>query len=422
MDIELTYIPESSTVFSPAIVVGELISVSFVGTNSNVFSPIISHGAIVGDLIFPAIDLFGSSQVFQPEIIFDQILDSSLFESSYFFLPYLLNNNIISIDGFIDDLDVYSPEIIQGAAQIHPVTFDAMRFFRPTIRQAKLSPVKFRFAETVRGGEPTQDNLSTLQDYRSVNHSSNYNDKEDFAFGHITGLIPDYIPVVDALVSNTYYRAMYITNPINSSPRTNVEFWINGGESYRIRTNNLDKIVHESEHLINYDEALYEVNLENKEYFKLSGKDRTSLYGNLQVDYLISPTPLLYPFNEEGVGIGINLSQESFTPGNVRSILPNLTPGKSIGIYLRVITKFSPDFLIPKDYAFLHLEYVSTISGTREKYPGQLRIGKNYVGILLPSISIATETNYSGIKPHLNQEVERFYNRYPPYFSHYEDI
>lgn len=367
-------------------------------------------------------EVISSSESFfyAPEVTVETSISTVVTGGEYFYTDTRLATSALIEHERFSSFTFYSPEIEQSAAIIDVPPFsNLMRILSPRVEAEKVHPIRFKSAATIRGGSITTDNLASLQDYIPVYNDSEYSNRLDFVYSQVNNLMSVYVPANEAVFSNTYYRAFYIKNDSTFDTRTDIDFWINGGETYTISNDTGRKIVNEGYHILQLEKSTYGVTDLDDNDIVLSGRDKTSLFGHLDISYMLADK--LYEFDDDGVGVGVNLQLGRFTPGNVKTRIPRLEPGEYVGVYLRIRTKFNPDFPIPTDYAFFHLDYTSQSTGFREKYPGQLYNGNSNTQLLLPSISLMVRTQYEGINKYLKSEVDRFYNRYPPYFLHYEE-
>lgn len=395
-----TTILSEAEVYSPAF--GPILEPPFFLNPSSVFSPELFNGIILGEPI-------GSSVSFFSHFI------EGINEIDFAFTTPLSSG-----------VDVYQPNIEPGPMDIEfgGLIPERLFIYRPALKIQRNFPVTFKRAESPLGGDIVQENIFSGTDYSPVLDTLEYDNISDFRYSFARGVIPNYIPSTDALFSKTFYRGIYVKNDSPFETKSGVTFWVDGGQSYRVQNALVDKTVQESRPIYEAEKALYsaEISIEEEDEFVFGGSSRTSLFGQLRVSYLISNTRILYPFNEDGVGLGINLASQRFIPGNQKSSLPDLNSGDYVGIYLKVEAKFSPDFPIKTDYSFFHLSYNGEDSGLYEMYPSQLRSNGGLVQLMLPSVSLRVSTDYDRINSYLSTETERLYNRYPPFFTQLEDV
>lgn len=467
MDIEFAVIPSSALLYDPVLIPepGQYMLLPPIEEEVEVFRHVVAKGHISGHPIvlydiYHGTDYFqilvpsdesielevieSEVQVFSPSVYLDSIrlpvIDSTahlyapeirpvvilpiIVDSWLIYSPIVHTINDILLPDIPEDTAYFTPSIERGTAIIEfdfdtdPLLNPTHRLYNPTVQRERLHPLRFKAAETVLGGRITPDNIASLQEYIQVDPDSAYDSRQDFLYTEVSGLLPNYIPAHDATFSKTIYRAFYIMNDSPNDTRRNIDFWINGGETYVISNSQGNKRVNEGYYPMLA--ATMGEELENADEVLLGGTSRTSLFNNVEVSYLIVDE--LLPVSESGVGVGINLNTSQFTPGNIKTRIRDLEPQDYVGVYLRIRSRFNPDIPVDSDYAFLHLEYTSERIGYREKYPGQLHTGLKRHGTLLPSVSLRFKTGFSGLKRYLDSEVDAFYNKYPPYFIHYEEI
>lgn len=415
--VVLDSIPDSVGFWPISFPADESIDLEAIPSEAQVFSPSVYIGAVRLPLIESSAELYAPE--IRPVIILPIISDSWLtYTPTIFAVNSVLLPDITQETEFYDiSLDLGSVEIVfdfDDDVLLNPTH----RTYAPSVLRERLHPLRFKAAETVLGGRITPDNIASLQEYIQVDPDSAYDSRQDFLYTEVSGLLPTYIPSHDATFSKVYYRAFYIMNDSPNDTRRNIDFWINGGDTYLITNTQGTKRVNEGYYPML--SAAAGVELENQEEILLGGSTRTSLFGNVEVSYLIVDE--LLPVSESGVGVGINLNTAQFTSGHVKARIRDLGPQEYVGVYLRIRSKFNPDLPVDSDYAFMHLEYTSERIGYREKYPGQLHTGLKRHGTLLPSVALKFKTGFSGLKRYLDEEVDSFYNKYPPYFIHYEEI
>lgn len=321
--------------------------------------------------------------------------------------------------------EIYAAGVFQNDVSVAFTTLELGRIISPRISIGEVLPLRFKQASSRTGGPISDNDLAVgSRGYLSVNQVSNYDSPSDFSYNRVSNLVDEYVPSFEAVFSRTYYSGFYIENESHLH-RENIDFWINGGGSYRMVTNTVNKTMYESEHIYDSEAALVgDIDFfENeKDRYVMGGVSRTSLFGHLDVSYFVASGDSLQQFSDNGVGTAINLSSRTFTPGTQKTRIRNLGPGESVGIYLKVTTKFSIDFPVQRDYSFLHLSYKSVESDSYETLPGQVRSpSSNYTALLIPSVYFSVRTDYDRLKDSIQNETRVLYDKYPPYFLAYED-
>lgn len=390
-----------------------------------IYRPIVSYSLRILNFLGPIDD----SEVFSPRVFRDTVFDEAI-DSTLSFYPYYVQSVNDITFSLLPPLSlktyVFEPTLEAGAIEIEFDDFIPRGAFvyRPVLQVQRNFPVRFKRAESPLGGDITSENVFSGADYLPVVGTSEYDSISDFRYSFARGVLPSYIPSTDALFSKTFYRGIYVKNDSPFESKSGLVFWVDGGHSYRIQNSLVDKIEHEALHIYEAEKTAHGASFTTDEEreFIFGGAGRTSLFGQLKVSYLISNTRVLYPFNEDGVGLGINLSSQSFMPGNQKSSLPDLDSQEYVGIYLKIEATFSPDFPIKTDYSFFHLSYVGEDSELYEIYPSQLRGSSGLVSLMLPSTSLRVGTDYERLNSYLSSENERLYNRYPPFFTPLEDV
>jgi hypothetical protein len=273
----------------------------------------------------------------------------------------------------------------------------------------------FRQAATRFGGPIMLDALAPSLSYFDMDASPAYTESS-WRYVTINNLVPDYVPVAEALSTTTMYRSFYIYNE-GSDAKTDVKFWISGGESFSVRNSpSFQATLHEPTIFIT-DEVPEHL----REKFRLGGKGRTSLFGMVNAEIFLPPTKELVEFDENGFSKALNLRRVRFTSSTNKVTIPTLEANDYQGVYVKFTTRFNPDLVIPVDYSFFHLNWVDG-DGARNSYPGQKRKGNQIILKGLPSVSTVFRTNYSKLSPYLEEDVENLYSQYPPFFSYYKDV
>lgn len=240
-----------------------------------------------------------------------------------------------------------------------------------------------------------------------------------------TSIVTGYTPSTESLFTHTYYDAFYIQNPrtlgssgVHSRDITNIYVGANGGSRYRV----MNSTGHEIDV---YEAAPFTDDLDTL----LRGEGRSSLFGQVDISFLVSPENELMDFNRDGSSPYFDLRNQEFTPSTNPVRVPDLMPGEFHGVYVKITTHFSPDSITPTDYSFLKISYtnqgITPDLSTLDRYPGQSVIvhsGTQQGGTLLPSIFFAFTTGYEELLREIEERKETLYNRYPPYFKHYEDL
>lgn len=394
--------------------VGQEISTLVLDSQATVFSPIVS-GMVLSSQVVDA------SMVIFPPLVVDamtfQVMDAEFRVFSH--IASSVNN--VNIDYTLDEgAIIFIPRVVPEGVSIEfsPPIPSSNFFFESQLLIEKVLPLSFKRAESPTGGGITQNDVFSNLTYRPVRPLSLYNTREDFDFFFARGILNNHIDSSDALFSKVFYRGFYIKNE-SVDRKANIRFWIDGGSSYRIRNSAIDKVAHESLHLLEAEEELFGVKLleEDRQRVILGGSGRTSLFDQVKVSYLVSDVGILYPFDEDGVGLGISLPQERFTIGNQATFLPDLEPRDYVGIYLKIEVQFRPDFPIHSDYVFFHLESFVPESQAYERYPGQLRSPEGrFIALMMPSLSMRISTTPEKVGKYIDEGVVRLYDRYPPYF------
>lgn len=362
-------------------------------------------------------NLFDSLQMF--DVIARVSFSPELFGGEFFYQGNLDAKYEI-LANFIESGSLFNPTVYPGDVGIVVNGFiDSLNIFPVRVRAVRVDPLRIKAAESNLGGDITRDYISPSQNYIQKDPLLNYDKRADFSYSLASTLMDRYTPSNEALFSKTFYRAFYIQNDSAFSRRRNIDFWIDGGYTYQID----GKRIYESEFLLAEEANRYGITLQDAASYFTSGASRTSMFGQLNVSYLVSSTRTLSRFGQDGRGIGIDLRNQVFTPGNQKTRLPSLDIGEYIGIYLKITTQFLPDFPIKSDYSFFHLSYTTDGNGFREKYPGQMKNQDgDILNILLPSLSMRVTTDYDRLEAYLKEDVRTLYNNYPPYFTTLEDI
>lgn len=448
---------DGGEVFSPTFAEEGDIAVNGVISDGEVYTVIVTDFALSPRVIVPeafgSLELFDITVTINQEVLVDGFIDglfvydvlrtgqawalnelddSQVFDVTVrvsfspelfggeFFYQGTLDAQTDILANFLDAGTFFDPTVYPGNVDIVVNGFlDSMNIFPVSVRTVRVDPLRIKSAESNLGGDITRDYISPSQNYIQQNPALAYDKRADFSYSVTSSLMDRYIPSNEALFSKTFYRAFYIQNDSSFSPRRNIDFWIDGGSTYQIDGTR----IYESQFLMEEEEARYGVSLPNADVYRSGGTSRTSLFGQLNVSYLVSPTRTLSRFGQSGQGIGIDLRNQVFTPGNQKTRLPALNIGEYIGIYLKITTQFFPDFPIKSDYSFFHLSYTTDANGFREKYPGQIKSqsGDN-LNLLLPSLSMRVTTDYAKLEAYLKEDVRTLYNNYPPYFTTLEDI
>lgn len=408
-------------------------------STSQAFPTVAFHGS--GSGLPVAVDRvpFSPSTVYPPLVLLDVNATTSLITSTSatydFSVGMGIDVPVIPYSGSVFDISAsasvqFSVSEIQSTAQTFNITVDYYNGVRPPLIPStsyvypvaattqKVLPLLMRLA-TPLGGLTTMD-ISPYQQYYTVV------DPSMARVAKSSAVLSRYIPSQEVLSSTAYYDAFYIVNATDMPTllRKDIYFSLTGGVGYRV--------VGSSATIYEADSLLGGVSSELSNEAKLLGATRTSTFGQLELSYLVSPAPdgSLVEFSSDGKSKYLDLTRQLFVPGTQRTRLPDLLPGRAVGIYLKVEPKFSEKPLISKDYSFVNLSYINHVIGsstdndTRESYPGLARTldGGVIPSKSLPSVYFEFYSGYGKIVEEIAVQTERLFNRYPPYMLTYEDI
>lgn len=271
--------------------------------------------------------------------------------------------------------------------------------------------IKFKSAPTPLGGPIQLDDIAPNLGYFPLKPAPAYTESM-WSYKPTTEIVPNYIPVSEAVFSKTIYRGFYIQNT-GEDTKTNIHFWINGGESFQVKNS--------PSYIRTLHEAAPFLDTEDTEDSLYDGKSRTSLFGQVNVGVFIGPERELVEFESDGDSAGINLRFLEFTTSSEKISIPDLGPGEYYGIYVKFTTKFVPSLGEPNDYCFLHASWLDP-SGRRNVYPGQPKNNTSIILSGLPSVYVKFTTNFSKLNEYLRQDVQNLYDRYPPFFVRHDEV
>ena len=228
--------------------------------------------------------------------------------------------------------------------------------------------------------------------------------EDDLTYTKTNGLINRYIPAVEAVFSSEEYVAFYVKNPSQGRYR-NIYFWVNGGESINVKTPSKEFLFFESD-LLNNDYVTDE--------YRNSGPEKTSLFGQVKIQHSVG-------LKNETVDVS-SMEDRTFIDASKRLKLPDLSAEEYVPVYLKINSSFDPNLLINKDYSFMHLSYLGIFSNELDSYPGQVYSGTLNLPFnrVLPSIVMEFKTNYDRLLSLIDNNTEKLYENYPPFFSYYE--
>lgn len=383
-------VPTTSTVMGVRVVHGNDPSyavTSAIYNTSYVAQPMILHE---GEVVTSA--LASTSQVYLPGIDIGEIVVETELEpsTSQVFLPGILSMWGINTD-LVYESTVFQPRV-EHSGNIYTSAIPSTSYiYRPFIRTQRDFPLLIKQAGANR--EPTMVDVSPYQSYGAPRR-----------IGLSSGIVSSYTPSDEAMFADTYFDGFYIYNDSHADA-SNVYLSITGGRSYEDGT----EIIYEGSQFTNDITYL------------LDGKSRTSLYDQVRVSLLVSPTRELVKFNRDGSSPYFDLENQVFVPANQRVKIPDLSRGDFWGVYVRISTEFSPDVPHEEDYSFINLSYVK--NNQRESYPGSVKTLSGVdTGYALPSVYFRFTTGYDSVIRQVNASVDRLYSMYPPYLLHYEDI
>ena len=422
---------ESLELVNGYLFLGAGVSLNKIEDSSEFFSFEIEATNEVGFNLIESLEIFEPSiytnAIFLNEIdgleIFSSVLQKLVrlnsFESSEIIQSSIDSENQVYLN-LIDSIEFFpfTVEVEDWEIELNKILSNSFVFPVSTLQTVDF-PLRLKQSDGL-GGEVTNNLISPAQRQYTLPANFDVDNRSHFFFSQTTSrLLNRYIPSNESLFSKEFFRALYVVNDSEVSSKTNVDFWIDGGLVYRIQNN----VVSENRFFLEDEESLHDLQVPERDRYLFDGKSRTSLFGHIDVSYFVSENPVLGRFGEDGRGVGINLQNRVFTPGSSKTRLPNLAPGERVGIYLKFVVQFRPDFPIKRDYSFFHLGFTDSVTGFRETYPGPSRLGgSTETNLVLPSIYTVVETNYPILKRYLNEDVERIYEKYPPYFISLEDI
>lgn len=407
---DVTPIPSSSWMFAPTVLhgTGYFAITDRVETTSQVYEPMLFP--TVGNFIAPRLP-DSTSSVMSVAVQTHSVVETELFGGSTVFQPEVINTVYVKPSMVYTSSVVFVPEV-SSIGDIQPSLIPPSNFiFRPELRQQRSYPVRMKQPGV--NGELTMVDLSPYQSYLDMGTAFIPSQARR---GEVFGTVSSYTVSDEAMFSGVYYDGFYIYNEaLTLDGVSNIYLSITGGRSYEVVDTLGSHTVYEA------TPFLSEVNPAIVDEFRLGGKSRTSLFGQVKISLMVSPTRDLVKFNRDGSSPFLNLQRQTFTPANQRIKIPSLQRGEYWGVYVRVETEFSPDIPYEVDYSFVNLSY--TRGNFRESYPGQVRnTDGTMTSQLLPSVYFKFTTGYDAVVKDIEKSVDKLYRRYPPYLLHYEDI
>lgn len=324
--------------------------------------------------------------------------------------------NTIALIGEKDYLELDQAEVHAVAPPIEMVPWESLETRPMLVEYEAYLPVRLKRAETPTGGALTTNSISAQQQYFPPPPVGAEPDRTNLWYTQITGLMPDYLPADESVFSHTQYRAFYIVNDSHYT-RENIDFWVDGGTVYRLDQDRIS----EGRFFLEDEENDSGITLADRENLLLSGSSRTSLFGQIDIEYALSDETVKVD-GDTGRVVGLDLSTLHFVKGNEPSRIDKLEGGESMGVYIKITTKFSPDFPITSDYSFFHLRYTTPYNNLREMYPGVIGVPGATTGTTLPSMYMKVSSSFEGLRNSLKEDVDFTYSRYPTYFAAQEDV
>lgn len=276
------------------------------------------------------------------------------------------------------------------------------------------------------GGNYTELDLATSMSYYQIPASTLLTpDIVASGYQEVSRFFPEYIPAHKSLTGGVYYRGLYVSNVSANRVCENVQFWIDGGSPYIVSNTVTPRTsIFENSVLLNSPQHTRAMTPQTREYHKLRGVSRSSLFGNIKLDTYVPTDNVnvnLLEINEEGVaGAAFNLANVRFTSAPQRVSLPTLRPGDFVGLFLRATVNFDPHVKeVTSDYSFLHLSWVSTSSSGNRRtvaFPSQSQSNSTQ---FLPSVRLKFETRHDRMMVDVMTKVDSLYRYYPPYFRSY---
>jgi len=400
---------EEEVIFSPRVVrgSGKFLFAPTVASAGDIFTPFITEGQglSINSVIpssFTAYSISSARSFNIPMFDVEEITAPSLSSSLVVDLTSLIPSEFVAITPDTLSVSYLSTDVVPEAFFTYPIRVSAVKSLPLLLKAA-----------TVTGAMSPAD-ISSYQSYYSV---PSIPDPSLLRVAKVTAGGISYIESKNALSSGVMYSAFYVVNntSIPNLVRRNIYLSMSGGIGYRAVTPSVPNgiTIHEGSQFTTNDDIL------------LGASSRTSLFDQVRISLLLSPSGELYPFNPDGSSAYFDLRNRAFSPANSRLRVPDLAPGDYYGVYMKVETAFSPDDIKTKDYSFVNLSYVNDYGSykTRESYPGQVEtITGVKTNSALPSIYFEFYSEYQSMVTEISASVERLYSKYPPYFLHYEDL
>lgn len=327
------------------------------------------------------------------------------------------NGNLVSvanpaIGSSLDTGQIFEPTILRGGLVVESIPIPSEEYFFPGVQVE--APQDFPLVAVLpdEQNRVTRNRIAPSLRYYTL-PSTGTLDAPDLIQTSSNTLVPNYIRGEDALFRDVIYTNFYVRNASQSTNRTGINFWMNGGETFPLNNNDtsIDRFYENSIVLDNL--AANGVIVKDEDYFRQNGQSNTSLFGQINISASILP---------KNTPIRDNISNLIFTPAYQKVALPDLSVGEYVGIHLRMEIAFNPDLGLPLDYSFFHLSY---INGTLlETYPGQIYdyVNQSYYTQALPSVTVPFVTNYKKLLDLIDTTVDELYDRYPPFFLDYRDL
>ncbi|MFA5626208.1 MAG: hypothetical protein WC965_01870 [Thiohalomonadaceae bacterium] len=394
----LTLLPGSGAFLFAPMLTGE----ASVSTRSR---PVLGTGLPVSTTISSGFMVYGISSSRTTEVpAYDSeiVMSPAVVSTATINVTPPLSSEFLVLPTSVSDRAYLSTSRVLSEFFVYPVKFSSVKSLPLLLKAATVT------------GDMSPADISSYQSYYSV---SSVPDPSLLRVAKVTaGGIP-YIESKNALSSGVMYSAFYIVNntSIPNLVRRNIYLSMSGGIGYRAVTSSVPNgiTIYEGSQFTTNDDIL------------LGASSRTSLFDQVRISLLLSPSGELYPFNPDGSSAYFDLRNRAFSPANSRLRVPDLAPGDYYGVYMKVETAFSPDDIKTKDYSFVNLSYINDYGSykTRESYPGQVEtITGVKTSSTLPSIYFEFYSEYQSMVTEISASVERLYSKYPPYFLHYEDL
>lgn len=142
----------------------------------------------------------------------------------------------------------------------------------------------------------------------------------------------------------------------------------------------------------------------------LAARNRTSLFGQLDVGINVPQVRILHPVSDiEEFGYIMDYSKQSF--------IPTLYRGDYWGFFLNIQMDFVPDWLIEKDFAYVYLQWDEVEFDFEESK----EVERSRTTMTGSPLRIKVSAILEDINKLVVQATDKMYANYPPYFAYYNE-